>query len=345
MKKFLTRSLLGLTLLGSVFGATACGSTPEAGETGVVRNGGPFDNKNIRGGDQPADGIIANGSGYTWVGLFSSVHYYPVASQQRFYKAEACFDAEDGSAAKKKCTADRGPYKVQTKDGVDLGIEGTAYLNTTFDGTNQGNKALKSFDTQFATRTFGGKHVYEGPSGFSAFLGAIADPIASNNLRDVGSGLECAQFVSSCALVQNQDPTKVKAEDLSNKNNQSTLKNVQDQVSKGLRADLIATLGGKSGTVYFDNIKFVVTKVDLPGKVQDAVNDTQASFAEVSKVRAKVAQAEAEVDVQHQNYLANVQKQKGYAACKSCQIQDEYKALPDSLTTYAPGGAFAVGGK
>lgn len=337
MKKFLTRSLLGLVLLGSVAGATGCGTTPPAGETGVVRNGGPFDNKNIRGGDKPADGVVVNGAGYSWVGLFSTVHYYPVASQQRFYKADSCFGQTE------ECSADRGPFRIQTKDGVDLGIEATAYLNTTFDGSDTGNQNLKAFDTQFATRTFNGKHVYDGPGGFSKFLAAIVDPIASNNLRDVGSGLECAQFVSSCALVQNQDPSKIKTEDLVNKNNQSTLKDVQDAVAAGLRGDLIATIGGKNKNVYFDNIKVVITKVDLPGEVQDAIAKTQASFANVSKVNAEVAQATARVKVAHQEYLRNQEKQKGYNACASCARQDELKSLPSGLQTYAPGSSYAVG--
>lgn len=344
MKRFLTRAALGVTLVATLGATTGCGSTPPSGAVGVVRNGGPWDNHNIRGNDpkDPSSGIIPNGSGYTWAGFGSEVHYYPVASQQRYYKAEACFNAPDGSDEKKKCTADRGPYKIQTKDGVDLGIEGTAYLNTTFDGSPKGNLAVKDFDTQFATRTFAdGLHAYDDVEGWSAFLAAIVDPIASNNLRDVGSGLECAQFVSSCALVQNNSAQQVKA-DLGAKNNQSNVAFVQDAVAKGLSTDLVNSIGGSKKVAYFANIKFVITKVDLPGKVQTAIDDAQASFAQVSKVNAQVAQAKAQVLVAEQQRQINVKKQKGYNACHSCQVQDEFKALPSGLQTYAPGAAFAV---
>lgn len=337
MKKFVTRSVLVLAAAGILAGATGCGSTPPAGSVGVIRNGGPWDNHNIAE-NHGKQGLIPNGSGYSWTGFGSVVHYYPVASQQRFYKAEACY-GNDG------CTADRGPYKIQTKDGVDLGIEGTIYLNTTFDGSKSGDAAVKDFDTQFATRTFAdGEHVYDGNKGYASFLAAIIDPIASNNLRDVASGLECAQFVSSCALVQN-NASAVKATDLANKNNQSNVATVQNAVATGLSTDLINSIGGKNKVVYFNGIKFVITKVDLPNKVQTAIDDAQASFAQVSKVNAQVAQATAQVNVAHQQYLANVEKQRGYAACKSCQTQDEYKSLPSGLTTYAPGGSFAVGGR
>ena len=36
----------------------------------VVRNGGPFDDKQIRQ-------VVPNGSGNTWVGFFSQAHPYP----------------------------------------------------------------------------------------------------------------------------------------------------------------------------------------------------------------------------------------------------------------------------
>lgn len=329
MKRFLIRGLMGLCLVGVLAGTTGCYSTPEGGQIGVVRNGGSFDNKKIRQ-------VVPNGSGNTWVGWGSDTHYYPVDSQQRYIKAESCYGQADD-----KCTADRGPWTFQTKDGVDLGVEGTIYLNTTFNDSKEGIDAVKAFDTQFATRTFNGDHAYDGNDGWSNFLGAIVDPVASNNLRDVGSGLECAQFVSSCSLVQNQG-SKVKVV-VKDKNNQSNIAFVQDAVAAGLDKDLVATLGGTTKARFFKNIKFVITRVDLPGKIQDAINDAQAQFAQVSKINAQVEQEKANVDVQHQKFLARKEQEKGYRACASCARQDEYKALPQGLQTYAPGGNFAVG--
>lgn len=347
MTRRLLRTVLALCALVFALSATGCMSTPNSGEVGVIRNGGPFDNKNIRGceGKAATDpcGILKNGSGNTWVGVASSVHYYPMSTQQRFYKAEACFGQDV-----KNCTADRGPYTIQTKDGVDLGVEGTFYLNTTFDDTPQGTAAVKAFDTQFATRTFNGDHAYDGTAGWAHFLGAIIDPVASNNLRDIGSGLECADFVSSCSLVQNQGSQQAAAKPVTDKDNQSNVQRVQQAVSGGLAADLANTLGGRSKTVFFDNIKFVITRVDLPGKIQGAINDAQASFAQVSQVNAQVAQAKAQVNVAHEKYLANLEREKGYNACHSCARQDELARLPSGLNTLVFGGStspIAIGGK
>lgn len=348
MTRRLLRIVVALCALAFALTATGCMSTPNSGEVGVIRNGGPFDNKNIRGCDGKADtdpcGILKNGSGNTWVGVASTVHYYPMSTQQRFYKAEACFGRDV-----KGCTADRGPYFIQTKDGVDLGVEGTFFLNTTFDDSPQGAAAVKAFDKQFATRTFNGDHAYDGTAGWTNFLGAIVDPVASNNLRDIGSGLECADFVSSCSLVQNQgNKGKDAANKPVNKDNQSNVQRVQQAVSEGLGTDLVNTLGGSKETKFFDSIKFVITKVDLPSKIQVAINDAQASFAQVSQVNAQVAQATAQVDVAHQKYLANLEREKGYNACHSCARQDELARLPSSLNTLVFGSGVApisIGGK
>jgi hypothetical protein len=56
---------IAVMALAAVAGMTGCTTKPEAGEIGVVRNGGPFDNHNIRQ-------IVPNGSGTTWNGWWSS---------------------------------------------------------------------------------------------------------------------------------------------------------------------------------------------------------------------------------------------------------------------------------
>lgn len=322
--KYARRTIVGIIALGLLGGATGCYTTPEAGEMGVVRNGGPLDNHNIRQ-------VVPNGSGRTSNGLFSETHYYPVDTQQRYYKADACFNSPRPEE-REKCTADRGPWEFQTKDGVQIGIEGTVYLNTTFNDSKQGIKSIKSFDQQFATRTFNGEHAYDGNSGWSNFLAAIVDPIVSNNLRETGLAFECSDFVSSCALVQNGSKQTV-----DNKNNQSNLQTVQQAVATNLESDLRSTLGG----TYFKNVKFVITHVDLPKRIFDSIVDAQSQFAKVSRINAEKAQAKAQTAVEYQKYLANKNREKGYSACPSCARQDEIRVLvngiPRQVTTLVLG--------
>ena len=297
-------------------------TTPNAGEIGVVRNGGPLDNHKIRQ-------IVPNGAGNTWAGWFSDVHYYPVTDQQRFFKMESCFDA---SGQEFPCKgADSVAITVPTADGVDVSIEGIFYLNTVFAngpvtidvagrrGIINGRESLKAFDTQFATRTFDSKHAYEGTEGWSAFLGAIVEPIVANNLRETIAGVTCAELVSSCALVQNRGQA-VDTSQLQSKNNSRNVARIQNAVQTNLALDLRSTLGRD----YFTNIKFNVKAVKLPEKVQDAIDTAQAAFADVSQAQAKVRSAE--LDAQ-----ANRTREDGYRNCPTCARIDALKALPQGL--------------
>jgi hypothetical protein len=81
----------------------------------------------------------------------------------------------------------------------------------------------------------------------------------------------------------------------------------------------------------------VLSKVDLPTNVQEAINKAQAAFAGVTESRA--ALQKAQIDAQ-----ANAARQSGYNACPTCAQIDILKSLPSGLTTYAPGSGFAVTG-
>lgn len=305
--------LIGVALVASVVLGRGPTTKPEAGQIGVIRNGGPFDNRNIRG-------IVRAGSGLTWSGLYSTTHYYPVSSQQRFIKL-----SDDAGA-------DGPAVTVPTKDGVEVTIQGTFYMNTVFENSPDGIAAMRSFDTQFSTRTFGVEdlHPYDGRVGFSAFLTANVIPSVRNNLRQVISGVSCYQLVSSCALVQNQS-----AEQQQNALQGTTkIPVIEESVQQGLEEDLRSTLG----RAYFRNIKFSLSSVTLPAKVQQAIESAQASFALVSKADAEKRAAKIEAQ-------ANLERQRGYNSCRACAQQDILKAIPENVTTYAPGGAFAVTGR
>jgi regulator of protease activity HflC (stomatin/prohibitin superfamily) len=144
------------------------------------------------------------------------------------------------------------------------------------------------------------------------------------------SGVSCYQLVSSCALVQNQS-----AEQQQNALSGTTkIPEIEEAVQKGLDADLSSTLGRP----YFRNIKFSLSSVTLPAKVQQAIESAQASFALVSKADAEKRAAKIEAQ-------ANLERQRGYNSCRACAQQDILRAIPENVTTYAPGGAFAVTGR
>ncbi|WP_042378957.1 SPFH domain-containing protein [Streptacidiphilus melanogenes] len=291
----------------------------DAGEVAVVRNGGPFDDRNIRQVIQPASGL-------TWIGWYSESHKYP--AQQRFYTITS--DPKRGDRP--------GVDVVSTPsaDGVQMGIEGTLYFSLNLD-----DKTLRDFDDKFGTRTFNSVdghayHAYDGDAGWSAFLDEIVRPVIDNDLRQQIGNFRCAQLVSSCALVQNNSSATASTGSAATTNN-SNIAAVQNAINTSLTQDLQSTLGDK----FLINLHFDLVRVTLPDDVQAAVDKAQAAFAAVSEAQAQVAQAKA-------NAQANEIRQQGYSACPACATIDEMKAIPPNVTTFAPGSGFAVtqpGGK
>lgn len=250
---------------------------PEAGQIGVVRNGGPLDNRNIRQ-------ILPAGSGTTWIGWQSNAHFYPAAFVQRYYTIT--------SDAKRGDRPGVDVVQVQSADGILVGIEGTFYLQTAFDATGSGRKLLQDFDNRFGTREFPVKgsarraRPWQGDPGWGAFLDAIVRPIIENDLRKSIARFRCEELVSSCALVATQGEVAVSA--VAGRRANLNLQKVQDDIDSGLAQDIQTTLGEQ----YFHDIRFRLSRVTLPDKVQAAINDAQAQFALVARARAQVQQAQ-----------------------------------------------------
>lgn len=284
----------------------------DGGQVAIVRNGGMFDDRNIRQIIQPASGL-------TWTGLYSTSHKYP--AQQRFYTITAKANAGDRSGV--------DVVHTPSSDGVDMGIEGTLYFSLNLD-----QKALRDFDNKFGTRTFTAAdgqtyHAYDGDKGWSAFLDQIIRPVIDNDLREQISRFRCAELVSSCSLVQNNGSTS--GSQVVGKSNNGNIAAVQNAINSSLAEDLESTLGDR----FLVGLRFNLVRISLPDNVQQAVDKAQAAFAAVSEAQARVAQARAEA-------AANEARQQGYSKCPACAAIDEMKAIPPNVSTFAPGQSFAV---
>jgi regulator of protease activity HflC (stomatin/prohibitin superfamily) len=299
--------VVGLVVLVGVFDGL---KKTTGGEVAVVRNGGPFDDHRIRQTIDPASGL-------TWIGWWSSIHKYP--AQQRFYT----ITADAGRGERPGVDVVHTP----TSDGVNVGIEGTIYFSLNLD-----HAALRSFDNKFGTRKFRGidgvvRYPYDGDDGWSGFLDQIVRPVIDNDLREQINNFRCAELVSSCSLVQNSRRVGVGA----GSSNNGNIAKVQDAINSSLGQDLQGTLGGD----FFTGIRFNLVRITLPPKVQSAVDDAQAAFAQVTQAQARVESAKADAQ-------ANRIRQKGYQDCPACARIDELKAIPPSVQTFAPGAGFAV---
>jgi hypothetical protein len=286
----------------------------EAGEVAVVRNGGLFDDNQIRQ-------VIDPGSGLTWTGFWSSSHRYP--AQQRFYTIAAGGDTHNGQRAGVDVVT------VPSGDGVSMGIEGTFYFSLNLD-----HDTLRTFDDRFGTRTFRGadgefRHAWDGDLGWSSFLDQIVRPVIDNAIREQINTLRCAELVSSCALVQNQGgATALPTGGLPNNAN---INKVESAIVTSVHDDLVSNLGGD----FLVDIKFTLARVTLPASVQQAVDNAQAAYAQVTESQARASQAQADA-------AANEQRQRGYNACPACAQIDIMKAIPPNVTVYAPGAGASV---
>ena len=305
-------AVVGLFVLIGVFHAM---TKTTGGEIAVVRNGGPFDNHQIRQTIEPASGL-------TWIGWWSSVHKYP--AQQRFYTITAI----SGRGERPGVDVVHTP----TSDGVNVGIEGTIYFSLNLDPAT-----MRSFDDKFGTRKFRGldgavRAAYDGDDGWSGFLDQIVRPVIDNDLREQINNFRCSELVSSCALVQNASARRVAV--AGGQSNNGNIAKVQDAINSSLGEDLRRTLGGD----FFTGIRFSLVRITLPSKVQGAVDDAQAAFAQVTQAQARVQSARADAE-------ANRVRQRGYRDCPACARIDELKAIPPGVQTFAPGAGFSVTGR
>lgn len=300
--------LTAVVVVGALFvGIPAVMSfdSTDAGHVKVVRNGAPWGDKNI-------SKVIQPGSGASYVGIWTTVHEYP-ATQSSYTITD---DPKEGD------TPGVDVISVPSQDGVQMGIQGTLYFSL-----NTDKKAIEEFDNKFGTRgfTYGGEsgNAYDGTKGFGIFLNQIVRPVINNAVRQAIATKKCSDLLASCALVQNSgqavDLTKVP-------NGNVNITDVQTAIDSALQNDINATLGGN----YFTGIKFTLNKVDVPQNVQDAINQAQTAFANVSKSQAAIAAAQADAK-------ANETRQQGYNACPTCAQIDELHALPPGVTVFAPG--------
>lgn len=277
----------------------------DAGHVGVVRNGGPLDDKNIRQVLQP-------GQSLTWTGWLSEdPHPYPASNVQRFYTIVTDTSRGDRQGV--------DVVQVPTRDGVQVGIEGTLYFK--FVGESN-ERLLRRFDNDFGTRTFpsveGGERLYpwQGDEGFAAMLDTILRPVINNDIREQVGQKRCAELVSSCALISRGEQAAVPVNDEENSN--ANLQAIQQAINQSLVRDIEATLGAG----YFIDVRFTLSRVTLPEGVQQAIDTAQSAFAEVSRARARVRQAE------FQN-RANELLARTYRRSPELAQIDAIKAIPE----------------
>jgi regulator of protease activity HflC (stomatin/prohibitin superfamily) len=292
-------ALIGIALVILVSGTRV--ANQDIGYVGVVRNGGPFDTRDIRQ-------VLLPGQRLTWTGFFSSSpHEYPAAGVSRSYTVTS--DPARGNRPGVDAIA------VPTKDGVQVGLEATVFMR--FVGERD-IEVLKRFEASFGLRKFptpDGRqlHPWEGDEGFAAWLDTYFRPVLDYNLRREFGELECAALVASCALVSRGEGARAVP--------RADLQAIAERVSGELERDLTKTLGQP----YLWNIRVRIARVTLPDEVQAAVDEAQAKYVAVNGARAELRQARFQ-------YRRNQLLGRSFNASPGLTTIETMKALPNGTT-------------
>ena len=240
----------------------------DVGYVGVVRNGGPFDDRGIRQ-------VLMPGEEFAWLGLFSQgPHQYPASNNTRTYVVTS-----DPRLARRPGV---GTVTVPTKDGVQVGVEGTVFLR--FVGERD-LEALERFETAFGDRRFrtpDGRmlHPWEGDDGFAAWLDTYFRPILVHAVQRELGQLDCAELVASCSLVTRGAVRGMVEE--------ADAEAIGKRVSKAIQGDVARTLGQP----YLWGVSTRIARVVLPADLQTEIDETQAQFAAVNRARAEFRQTQ-----------------------------------------------------
>lgn len=268
-------------LCGALIGGCKSINHTEPTEVALIRNGGMLDTRDIREIRPPT-------SGYKISGLYSEVRKYIAGNEVRYFGI-----ADDPSLGDKGAE-----ISVPTRDGVEVGINGQVLFRTAFTDPNgnlteESEALLREFDEKFGNRNFTGSggdshKPWEGEAGWQAFLFTMVKPVIENAFRREVGSVNCAELVSSCALVQSSGKIDLTA--LSESDNQATFAKIQDSVQEQIDEGVEAAMGGE----YLTDFRVQLTKVTLPKDVQVAINRAQASFAQIAESRAQNIQSKFE---------------------------------------------------
>lgn len=263
----------------------------DSGEICVVREGGPFDGRNVKEVRQP-------GSGPKPIGAFNKQDCLPVTERDLTEEVEQ--------------------ITVPSRDGVDIVVNGQALFRL----TTAEDKA-KDFYLKFGRRKWEG-HDLSSEEGWRAFLKVRMIPILQDTLRQTIGTYDCIQLRNTCVYVLEADKladeeTGQEVQDKAKEvNNTQIIQEAQDDITKLFQQKLNEGLGGE----FFEGVRFQNLKPDFTSSIADRVRAAQGKRAEVATTRLeaqrKKAEAQGQADAEFERgrgqRRANEERAKGLRA-------------------------------
>lgn len=238
----------------------------DTGEICVVKEGGPFDGRDIVEIRQPA-------SGPKFIGSFNQQHCFP--SNERSYTLSSNPAEADAK------TVD--VFKTPTLDAVEVTVEGQFRFSLNTDPV-----VVEEFYRKYGNRTYDGKKPYDGGEGWENFLAQVFRTQGLNALRDAIGEYRCVELKNTCQYVQNTEAvTKGEVEEVANSQN---LSKVEREVAEQVQENVNSQLGGE----YFTDIRFNLTGVKFEDDVEAAVTRAQTKRTEVANTRLEAQRLKEE---------------------------------------------------
>lgn len=235
----------------------------DSGEIAFVREGGPFDGRNVTEVRQP-------GSGPKPIGAWNHQDSLPITERDLTDEIERIV--------------------VPSRDGVDMVVNGQALFRLTTDP-----KLAKDFYLKFGRRKWEGNDL-SSDAGWSAFLKVRLIPILQDTLRQTIGNYDCVQLKNTCVYVLNaeqlaEDSEKAQ-EQAKEVNNTQVIQKAQDDITELLQTKLNEGLGDD----YFEGVRFQNLKPDFTPEIAKRVSEAQGKRAEVATARLEAQRRTQEAE-------------------------------------------------
>lgn len=246
--------VVGVIAVVVIFGFLFSFHGVDSGSIAFVREGGPFDGRNVTEVRQP-------GSGPKSIGIWNHQDELPITERD--------------------LTDEVDNITVPSKDGVDMVVNGQALFKLTTDPAK-----AKEFYLKYGRRTWDGHNLTE-DEGWSAFLRLRLIPVLQDTLRQTVGKFDCVQLKNTCVYVldaeqlADADGASKAQQKARQVNNTQVIQQAQNDITSLLTQKMRSGLGGD----YFEGVRFQNLKPDFTNQIAERVRAAQGKRAEVAEAR------------------------------------------------------------
>lgn len=277
------RIMIIVVLVATALLATGCTNYVNPGGTQVL----VVEGDDVK--DRSIQDVLCPGGGAKDIGLDNKARRYHHADSARYYNVTT----EDGKGDRPG--ADQ--VRVETAEGMVVGIEFIASFNTNFDCKGEGLKLLKKFHTNYGNRGFPvlgegngtdsgvTARVYQGDRGWGGFLDLelrqkAIDPI----MKDAFKPYACRDLSTTCAAMQNS--AKLNGQALATAEDGRKAAASQSKLEEDLVTAINKQLKRTMGEQYLEIKSLDITAINLPEEMEASVRRAQVAATAVGETRA-----------------------------------------------------------